>query len=220
MDKIIGQVITKVPYLFWPVIIGLAIYGLITFGLEIHGHYRTTRKSFIDELKEHLDFKGQRLDEYIEYTSTLEEQYRIQSRQAKENLSLALNLSHEKEILRQQMTNSTMMALWMYEREKFVRRILVTLLDNSNYPPDISEFLMKNIDELFKAINHNDHIHSILSTPQDSVDMSDHIIMVLNHYYRQFSISDEQKDFTAITELVMSLPSLSVSKAEAASSKE
>lgn len=220
MDKIIGEIISKVPNLIWPVIIALSMYGLVMLVIKVHGHYLKTKKSYVDELREHLDFKGQRLEEYIQYTSNLEEQNRIQSSLAQENLTLAVNINQEKEMIQHRLTNSLMMSMWMYEREKFVRRIVTTLLSHSSYPPDILEFLNNHIDDLFKVTDSNDLIHFFLSQPQKPEGFTDHIVSVLNNSYGQFSINDEQKEFAILIETIQSLPSFSNSSEVAATSEE
>lgn len=228
MDKFAGLIergISEIPWLLWPFLALLFLYGLLLILKQLYSLFHQARRNYIAELKEHLNFKDVMIEDISAQKAQLESQnseLRMEACRKEEIISATIKgmayvtekltelekLKSDTDVIIQQFKFALGTALWVIERETFMRRIFLHLLTKSTVPTDINEFLSKNIGSMIPLIMSDNDICDHEKDPVAS-DFLESRAATLSTYYLQLPIRDESSSFTNIKNEIIMLPSFS-----------
>jgi hypothetical protein len=207
MDKVFTEIIQRVPYLLWPIIVVLSLYGLIALSTKIYSLVTKVNQDYKKELQEHLEFKGKRLEEYMNYASELNGQLNTQKEISELNYKIAMDTLNEKSRIQQEYGYALMTCKWMLERERFTRKLLATFISKASLPEDMNMFLNKNIHDIISIIDSNDNLYYKISEESDE-SYEAKIVSSLSKEYLSIPIGREVKIFTELSQEASELPTL------------
>jgi len=223
--ELIQTVINKIPWLLWPVLIALFLWGLLLILKQLYGLGHQVRKNYITELKEHLNFKEAVINDISVQNAQLENQnheLREEANRKDEIINAtvenAISIITERETALQMLKNDTDVtirqlkhalgtALWVTEREMLMRRIFLSLLIKSTAPTDINSFLSKNIGSIISMIKSDEEIWYQEVDQGVTSDFFELKATVLSSHYLQLPITEEIALFTSLRNEIMQLPS-------------
>lgn len=223
--ELIQTVINQIPWLLWPVLIALFLWGLLLILKQLYGLGHQVRKNYITELKEHLNFKEAVINDISVQNAQLENQnYELREEAYRKDeiihktVESAISIVTERETALQKLKDDTDViirqlkhalgtALWVTEREMLIRRTFLSLLAKSTVPIDIDRFLSKNIGSIISIIRSDEGICYQEADPAITSDFLELKATVLSPHYLQLPINEEIALFTSIRDEMMTLPS-------------
>ena len=221
--ELIQTVINKIPWLLWPVLIALFLWGLLLILKQLYGLGHQVRKNYITELKEHLNFKEAVINDISAQNAQLESQnfelreegYRkdeIINATVEKAVSIITErelqkLKNDADVIIRQLKFALGTALWVTEREMLIRRMFLSLLTKSTVPTDIDKFLSKNIGSIISIIRSDEGICSREADPAVTSDYLELRATVLSPHYLQLPITEEIALFASLRDEMMKLPS-------------
>jgi hypothetical protein len=206
MNDLIEIIIQKIPILIWPIVIGLSIYGLIIILQKMYGFVFTIKDHQLCAMKETLEFKEKEVLEYKNYISDLQEQLNLQKEVAQVSYKVVLNLNNELEEIKQKYRFALFTNMWMFERERFLRKTFMTLLANTDPPIVVIDYLKKHWAKMLSMIESNEKIYSELRN-DNSKSIQEKIIECFPKHYLSLPISEEIDIFSKMSEDIWSIPS-------------
>lgn len=220
MNELIRKAISEVPWLLWPALVLLFLWGLLLIVKQLYSLFHQARKNYITELKEHLNFKEEVISDISDQKIQLETQnyeLRMEACRKDEIISVVSSYATEKETELKKLKSDTDLkirqikfalgtCLWVIQREIFMRRIFFYLLTKSTVPDDIDEFLSKNIGSMIPLIMSDEEICNLEKYPVAS-DFLESSATILSTHYLQLPMKEEGALITKITNEITTLPS-------------
>jgi hypothetical protein len=225
LGELIQRVISEIPLLLWPALVLLFLWGLVLISKQLYGLWHQARKNYITELKEHLNFKEMVINDISAQKVQLETQnneLRMEACRKDEIISATIKsaidyvtekdtelekLKSDTDAIIRQFKFALGTALWVTERELFMRRMFLSLLAKSTVPTDIDEFLSKNIGPIVSMINSDEAIYNQQPDSTATSDYFESRATILSAHYLQLPIIEEISLFTNIKNEIMTLPS-------------
>lgn len=196
IDNVISTVLETIPFLIWPLFILLATYGLFTilnriyeFFIKRHSLKKEEKLDIISDYKEMLSLKDQRLKQSEHNISILAAQLTEQQLTSSNNLNLAKDIFNENSLIKNKLTNALMASNWMFEREKFTRRCLFSILSKVQLDNEVTTFLNESSDFWLRMIDSNEEIISNINYQAN--DLSEEISNQLGGIYFSLDIKHE-----------------------------
>jgi hypothetical protein len=219
--ELIETIINKIPWLLWPLLIALFLWGLLLILKQLYGLVHEGRKNYITELKEHLNFKEMIIDDISAQKAQLENQYyelREEACRKDEIINETVSIITERETALQELKDDTDRiirqlkfalgtALWISEREMRFRRIFLLFLSKATIPTDIGEFLSKNIGSIVPLITSDDQIYYQEADPEVTGDFLELRATVLSPLYLHLPMNEEIALFNSLNDEILKLPS-------------
>lgn len=224
MDELIQKGISEIPWLLWLSLVLLFLWGLLLILKQLYSLFHQVRKNYITELKEHLNFREVIIKDIFAQKVQLESQnceLKMEAHRKEEIIDATIKtaivymtekdkelekLKSDTSIMIQQLKYALGTALWVTEREIFLRKIFLYVLTKSTVPDDINEFLGKNIGSIIPLIKSDDDICNQEKDPVAS-DFLEGRAAMLSTYYLQLPIQDEMSSFKNIGDGMLALPS-------------
>ena len=100
-----------------------------------------------------------------------------------------------------------MTSMWMYERERFLRQMCLTVLSNSNVPEELNKVLAITTDKWSQLIDKNEKLRSLIDF--NATDLTYEIADKLKSEYINLPIGDENKTMNYIATGVLEIVSSS-----------
>lgn len=223
--ELIQTIINKIPWLLWPVLILLFLWGLLLILKQLYGLRHQVRKNYITELKEHLNFKEAVINDISVQNAQLANQnYELREEANRKDeiinatVENAISIISEKELaleklkddndlIIRQLKHALGTALWVTEREMLMRRMFLSLLTKSTVPTDIDSFLSKNIGSIITMMMSDDQIWNQEVDQGVVSDYFESRATVLSPHYLQLPITEEISLFANLRNELMELPS-------------
>jgi len=223
LAELIQAVIKAIPWLLWPILGLLFLWGLVLISKQFYSLFHQARKNYITELREHLDFKETVINDYYAQNTQLQMQnYEIKMEAEKkqelinETIETALAIMTEKDTELQTLKSESDMkiqqtkfalgtALWVIERETWMRRIFLALLTKAQVPADIEKLLEKYIGSIIPIIQSDEAICFQEVDPE--ADYFEAKTTALAPHYLLLPIKDDISLIEKIKDELLTLPS-------------
>jgi hypothetical protein len=98
-------------------------------------------------------------------------------------------------------------ALWLIEREMFMRKLFQSILTKATLPPDIDTFLLKHIVFIVAMMNSDEGIHNQEIDGSITSDYFESKATILSSHYLQLPIPEEISFLTNVYNEINTLPS-------------
>jgi hypothetical protein len=232
LAELIQTIIKQIPWLLWPLLIVLFIWGMFLILRQLYSFGHQVRRNYITELKEHLDFREAVINDISVQNAQLETQcYELRMETAKKQeivdktIESAIAIVTEKDMELQRLKNDTDViiqhlkyalgtALWVSEREMSIRQILLALLSKSEVPSDIDKLLRQYIGAIVSIIKSDESICYEEKNPPTAADFFESRAFALSPYYLHLPITEEISLFANIRDEILKMPSFIDAKAQ------